>query len=124
MSADERLREGVILFNRRSYFESHEIWEELWREAEEPEKRFLGALVQIAAALHLRFERGGGRGTRNLLVQSLMILDDFRPRHRGLDLERLHGEVQSYAERLEETKGAEAGWIDRWLAPRIRECAR
>lgn len=121
MTTDDLFRRGVLLFNRRSYFESHELWEEIWREAEDPDKRFLGALVQIAAALHLRFERGGGRGSRNLLVQSLMTLDEFRPSHRGVDVDRLHGEVQSYAERLEEQKGAEAGWLDRWLAPRIRE---
>lgn len=119
MSETEAFERGVTEFNRRAYFASHEIWEELWRAAEEPDKRFLGTLVQIAAALHLRFERGGGRGTRNLLVQSLMVLEDFRPSHRGVDVARLHREVQSYAERLEDQKGKEAGWLDRWLAPRI-----
>jgi predicted metal-dependent hydrolase len=96
------------------------VWEELWRGAEDPEKKFLAALIQIATALHLRFERGGGRGTRNLLVQALMALEDFRPSYSGVDVERLHSELESYAERVEEQKGEEAGWLDRWLVPRIR----
>jgi predicted metal-dependent hydrolase len=119
--APDDLQRGVVLFNRRAYFESHEVWEELWRGADEADKKFLGALIQIATALHLRFERGGGRGTRNLLVQALMALEDFRPSFAGIDVELLHGELQSYAERVEEQKGAEAGWLDRWLVPRIRD---
>jgi len=116
----EDFERGVVLFNRRAYFESHEAWEELWRVAEEPDKKFLGALIQMAAALHLRFERGGGRGTRNLLVQALTALEDYRPEHLGVDVERLYGELTTYAERVEARKESEAGWLDRWIAPRIR----
>ena len=112
---------GVALFNRRAYFESHEVWEEIWQQtAEEREKAFLGALIQIAAGLHLRFERGGGRGTRNLLVQALQTLEGYRPSFSGVDVDRLYGELATYAERVEEKKESEAGWLDRWLAPRIR----
>ena len=116
----EELERGVALFNRRAYFDSHEVWEELWRAANERDKKFLGALIQMAAALHLRFERGGGRGTRNLLVQALTALEDFRPSHLGIDVERLHAELTSYTERFEERKESAAGWLDRWLAPRVR----
>ncbi len=117
---NEAFERGVALFNRRAYFESHEVWEELWRTAGEHDQKFLGALIQVAAALHLRFERGGGRGTRNLLVQALTTLEDYRPAHLGVDVARLHAEVATYAERVEEKKETEAGWLDRWLAPRIR----
>jgi len=116
----ESFERAVTLFNRRAYFESHEVWEELWREAEEREKKFIGALIQMAAALHLRFERGGGRGTRNLLVQAMTALEDFRPDFHGVDVERLYAELKTYAERVEERKESEAGWLDRWLAPKIR----
>jgi predicted metal-dependent hydrolase len=114
------LERGIALFNRRSYFESHEVWEDLWRVAGERDKKFLGALIQMAAALHLYFERGGGRGTRNLLVQAMTVLEDYRPAHLGVDVERLYGELVTYAERVEARKETEAGWLDRWIAPRIR----
>src|SRR6185503_875528 len=32
------LERGVTLFNRRAYFESHEVWEDLWQESEERAK--------------------------------------------------------------------------------------
>lgn len=116
----ELFEKGVALFNRRAYFESHEVWEQLWGVAEDREKKFLGALIQMAAGLHLRFERGGGRSTRNLLVQALTTLEDYRPVHRGVDVERLYAELTAYAERAEERKTSDAGWLDRWLAPKIR----
>jgi len=116
----EEFERGVTLFNRRSYFESHELWEELWRVAPENDKKFLGALIQVAAGLHLRFERGGGRGARNLLVQAMAALEDYRPAHLGVDVDRLYTELSTYSERLEEQKEKEAGWLDRWLAPRIK----
>jgi predicted metal-dependent hydrolase len=116
----EAFERGVTSFNRRAYFEAHEIWEDLWQTAPPRDKNFLGALIQLAAALHLRFERGGGRGTRNLLVQSLTALEAFRPAFLGVDVDRLYTELSAYAERVEENKASEAGWLDRWLAPRIR----
>jgi predicted metal-dependent hydrolase len=116
----ELFEKGVLLFNRRAYFESHEVWEQIWNIAEDREKKFLGALIQMAAGLHLRFERGGGRSTRNLLVQALATLEDYRPTHGGVDVESLYGELTIYAERVEKRKESEAGWLDRWLAPKIR----
>lgn len=117
---NDEFHRAVVLFNRRAFFEAHEVWEEIWRVADERDKQFLGALIQIAAALHLRFERGGSRGPRNLLVRALTTLEDYRPSFSGVDVERLHAEVDSYARRVEEKKESEAGWLDRWLAPRIR----
>ena len=112
---------GIELFNRRAYFECHEVWEGLWQEASaEEDRKFLEAMMRVAAALHLRFERGGGRSTRNLLFQAMMTLEDFRPDHRGIDVARFHEELSTYAERVEEKKTTEAGWLDRWLAPKIR----
>jgi len=38
------LERGVTLFNRRAYFESHEVWEDLWQESEERAKALLSRL--------------------------------------------------------------------------------
>jgi predicted metal-dependent hydrolase len=117
----EPFERGVALFNRRAYFECHEVWEDLLQAASEArDRKFLEAMIQVAAALHLRFERGGGRSTRNLLFQAMLVLEDYRPSHLGVDVARFHDELSTYAERVEEQKEREAGWFDRWLTPRIR----
>jgi len=49
ISFNERAREGVALFNDREYWESHEAWEDLWREGNPTERLFYQGLIQVAA---------------------------------------------------------------------------
>ncbi|MFQ5912671.1 MAG: DUF309 domain-containing protein [Nitrospinota bacterium] len=49
ISFDERAREGVALFNAREYWESHEAWEDVWREGNPTERFFYQGLIQVAA---------------------------------------------------------------------------
>ncbi len=44
-----RAREGVALFNGGEYWESHEAWEDLWREGNPTERLFYQGLIQVAA---------------------------------------------------------------------------
>jgi hypothetical protein len=43
---------GIRLFNAREFYDAHEVWEDVWRESEGMEKRFLQGLIQAAVALH------------------------------------------------------------------------
>ncbi|GGJ50771.1 DUF309 domain-containing protein [Deinococcus roseus] len=54
----EALKAGIRLFNARQYWEAHEAWEKLWLEAEGDQKKFLSALILLAAALHKRWVHG------------------------------------------------------------------
>jgi uncharacterized protein len=51
MNADGYHR-GIHLFNAREFYDAHEVWEDVWRESEGLEKRFLQGLIQAAVALH------------------------------------------------------------------------
>lgn len=62
--APELLR-GIALFNRGEYFDCHEVLESLWQSAPEPERSFLHALIQVAAALH-HAQRGNHKGARSV----------------------------------------------------------
>jgi predicted metal-dependent hydrolase len=115
---DDRLGRGIDLFNRRDFFASHELFEELWREAADEDRPLYEALVQLATAFHLRFNRGGQRGTVNLLTQALLRLDDLRPAARGIDTAVLYEEVSGYVERLRAEPG-ESTWFERFRVPRI-----
>ena len=43
---------GIQLFNEQHFYDAHEIWEDVWRETDGPEKKFLQGLIQAAVALH------------------------------------------------------------------------
>ncbi len=50
--ARNQLAQGRAAFNRRQYFEAHELWEEAWRELDGRERTLVQGLIQIAAGLH------------------------------------------------------------------------
>src|SRR5438309_10994919 len=43
---------GIRLFNAREFYDAHEVWEDVWRESEGLEKKFLQGLIQAAVAFH------------------------------------------------------------------------
>lgn len=107
MSDEEKFERGVAHFNAGRFFEAHEVWEELWLAAAEPEKTFLQGLIQVAAAFHHQ-ARGNARGARSLLPAGVAKLagcpDDFR----GMAIGDLRNEAERWVEILGDNKGSEA----------------
>ncbi len=95
MNDDEKFERGVADFNAGRFFEAHEVWEELWLAAAEPEKTFLQGLIQVAAAFH-HHGRGNARGRQSLLAAGIVKLagcpDDFR----GRTIAKLRDEVEAW----------------------------
>ena len=54
-----RLAEGLRCYHAQEFFAAHEHWENEWLASQEPEKTFLQALIQVAAAFH-HFRRWHG----------------------------------------------------------------
>lgn len=81
---------GVDLFNHGYYWESHEIFEALWKAFGRgtPEGRFFQGLVQIAAA-HLKRAQGQERGARALARRGTANLGALSGRRFGLEVDRL-----------------------------------
>ncbi len=120
---DDRMRrqmcEAAALYNRGLYLESQEAFERIHGECDAGRQALPRALLMVACAMHLHFRRGGGRGVQNLLRQSLVILDDLRPRCEGVDTEALYENLAAYLQELGERKRPGAGFFDRWLVPKI-----
>ncbi len=116
------LGRGLRLFNLGRYMAAHEIWEDAWRDAAADEKSFLEALVQLAAGLHLRTRRAGTRGAEHLLSQALATLEDFRPAHHGVDVDRLLEEFGAYVDWIREV-GRPHKLLDARRIPRLRRAS-
>jgi predicted metal-dependent hydrolase len=95
MGESEEFRRGIALFNSGKFFESHEVWEELWLRAPEPEKTFLQGLIQLAAAFHHQ-GCGNMRGMRSLLAAGLAKVDQFPEKHRGIELGKLRDDARKW----------------------------
>ncbi len=62
-------RRGILLFNSEAFFDAHEVWEDVWRDAEGLEKKFLQGLVQLAVAFH-HYSTGNVTGARSVLERA------------------------------------------------------
>lgn len=87
-----RFLEGLRLFQAGAFWEAHEAWEDLWREAREPERTLLKALIQIAAAcIHAR--KGHWRGVQGLLGRVARYLARVPDGTLNLEIPRLRRQV-------------------------------
>jgi hypothetical protein len=120
--------EGAIAaFNRGAYFEAAEMFETASHAADDDLKGLIVAFNQIAAALHLRFERGGRQASINLMSQAMIALDDMKPARAGVDVERLCAELTAYIEEVRATPRDERDglkhrariFLERRRAPKI-----
>ena len=93
-SYDPRYLEGIEHFNKCDFFEAHEVWEELWADTQGEPRRFYQGLIQVAVCLH-HFGNGNIRGARKLYYGSRSYLDEYRPLHLGLNLEKLLTELEN-----------------------------
>lgn len=89
---DSHYLEGIRLFNECEFFEAHDVWEELWSDYQGPSRKFFQGLIQTAVCLH-HFGNGNTRGARKLYHSSRAYLSEYRPRHLGLNVDRLLDEM-------------------------------
>ena len=90
---DPRFVEGVRHFNACDFYEAHEVWEDLWADYQGPSRRFYQGLIQVAVCLH-HFGNENTRGAVKLYHGCQTYLNEYRPRHEGVDLEKLLGDLE------------------------------
>ena len=100
---DARLREGISLFNDRRFFESHDVWEQLYQEAEEANKPFLEGLIQLAAALRIYADFGEVKGPVRMIYQALIRIENYQPAYLEIKVKELCGAMEDWAKKAEAT---------------------
>jgi predicted metal-dependent hydrolase len=81
----------VELFNRRQFFECHEVLEEIWTPERGPRRLFLQSLIHFAVAFY-HDQRGNPVGATRQLRKGLRKLEAYLPTCEGIDTARLHRE--------------------------------
>ncbi len=122
------LKQAIDAFNRGDYFAASELFETAGGGADESIRELVGALHRIAAGLHLRFARGGRQAAINLLSHAMMSLEELRPAHAGIDIERLYNELAAFTDEIRSSPSEyEAGalrhrtrlFVERRRAPKV-----
>jgi len=125
---NSKLEAAIEEFNRGEYFTAAELFEHAASESDDAGKTFITALNRVAAALHLRFERGGRQAAINLFSQAMLTLDQMKPSRDGVDIEVLMTELHAYTEELRATPKDEGEgmkhrarlFLERRRAPKIK----
>lgn len=125
---NDELGDAIALFNRGRYFDAAERFERALAPADPELKELVTALNRVAAAMHLRFHRGGRQSAINLLSQAMLALEDFKPARAGIDVERLCLELSAFTEGLRAApRNQQSGvryrarlFFERRRAPKIR----
>lgn len=97
---DGGLAEGLRCYRVREFFAAHEHWETVWLATEEPEKSFLQALIQVAAAFH-HLQRRNPQGTMSLLGRALNRLERYPASFGGVCLTSFREEIREWLRALE-----------------------
>jgi uncharacterized protein len=93
--SEARFREGVRLFNQRTFFEAHEIWEEDWKAAGGDKRLFYQGMIQSAAAL-VHISRGNYPGAISLYHKSHQKLAHLPEVWMGIDLAQFRSDLARY----------------------------
>jgi uncharacterized protein len=101
-----RLRHGILLFNRREFFECHEVLEEEWTPEKDPRRLFLQSLIHMAVGLY-HASRDNPVGAARQLRKGLRKLAAYLPAWEEIDTARLHREAAAVLECIESGRSFE-----------------
>ena len=104
---DPRFQQGVELFNAGEWYSAHDLFEELWHETADPERRSLQGILQVAVA-QLHLQRGNRRGATILFGEALGRLKRSGTPDLGLDLASLCRAAQQRLEALQQDEDPES----------------
>jgi hypothetical protein len=97
---NERLQNGIRLFNNRLFFECHEVLEEEWRLERGPRRLFLQSLIHLAVGLY-HAQRDNPMGASRQLRKGLRKLAGYLPSYEAVDTARLSRDALAALECVE-----------------------
>lgn len=95
-----RVAEGIRLFNAGEFFECHEVLEQEWTPERGPRRLFLQSLIHVAVGFY-HDGRGNCVGAERQLRKALRKLAAYLPECEGIDTDRLYRDVSAVLRAVE-----------------------
>ena len=90
----ELFARGIALFNSRRFFECHEVLEEIWTPARQPERWFLQSLIHFAVGFY-HHQRGNPLGASRQVNKGLRKIQRYLPEWAGVRTGPLEREMRA-----------------------------
>lgn len=117
MNLRDVLARASELFNRKLFFECHDLLEDRWSGAHGEEREFLQSLIHLSVGLY-HIASGNHVGARNLLERAIAGLEPFAPVRSSLDVTALLSKARVCLGKVE--KAIEGETIE-WSADDVPE---
>jgi predicted metal-dependent hydrolase len=105
------LAKASELFNRKQYFECHDLLEDAWTGTRGAERDFLQALIHIAVGMY-HVAAGNHKGAMSQLGAGIGALEAFRPEREGLDVDQLLvGAMHCLKKSRQAAEGGSITWV-------------
>ncbi|MGQ0603287.1 MAG: DUF309 domain-containing protein [Anaerolineales bacterium] len=95
-----RAVEGIALFNRREFFDAHEVLEHAWNDESSPARELYRGLLQVAVA-YLQIERRNYAGALKMFLRVRQWLDPLPEVCRGVNVVQLRADALTARTALE-----------------------
>ena len=119
---DVQFQEAVETYRQGLYYEAHELWEDLWLEEDDDDRRrFLQALIQITSAIYKVQNDVARRGALSLLDRALQRLEGLPDGYWGIALDRFRTQTTRCREEVARLIEAGEDTLDPRLIPRLDE---
>jgi predicted metal-dependent hydrolase len=100
LSHEPLFERGIALYRAGSFFECHEVLEDLWQPMRGPHRLFLQALIHFAVAFY-HLERRNRPGAERQLRKAMHKMAAYIPVYEGIDTAALYREGQACLERIQ-----------------------
>jgi hypothetical protein len=98
---DDRLRQGIDLFNDGRFFDSHEILEGFYQDTEDTHKPFIEGLIQLAVAFRIFSEFGELKGPIRMIYQAVIRFENYQPAFLQVRVKELSETMEAWAKAAE-----------------------
>lgn len=93
-------QQGIDLFNRREFFECHEVLEEVWTPTRQPDRWFLQSLIHFAVGFY--HHRNNNRvGATRQLRKGITKIQRYLPEWDGVDTQAIERAARDCLEIIE-----------------------
>lgn len=100
----DELIEAVSLFNRRYYWETHEVLEGLWMHEHGKPRLFYQGIIQASAALY-HVLNANPKGVIKLAEESIKKLQPYSPKYMEIEIDSLVHTMEDYIQQAKDILG-------------------
>lgn len=115
-----RFREGINLFNKHSFYDCHDMLEDVWFDVRGSSRRFYQGLIHLAVGFYHILERENPKGAVSQLTKGIEKLSDFKPEFQGVELDSLLKEIETCIKEVNSLGKGRIHEFDSDLIPEIK----